>query len=51
MTPKKPIKPVIVAGAVLILTFGAGFVTGGIQKNYQPEDCNSTLREQSAPTE
>ena len=46
MAPKKPIKPVIVAAAVLILTFGAGFVTGGIQKTYQPEDCNNTLREQ-----
>ncbi len=45
--PQKPIKQIIVACAVLILTFLTGFVTGGIQKTYQPEDCNNTLREKS----
>jgi hypothetical protein len=45
--PQKPVKQIIVACAVLILTFLIGFVTGGIQKTYQPEDCNNTLREES----
>jgi hypothetical protein len=45
--PQKPVKQIIVACAVLILTFLTGFVTGGIQKTYQPEDCNNTLREKS----
>lgn len=45
--PQKPVKQIVVACAVLILTFLTGFVTGGIQKTYQPEDCNKTLREQS----
>lgn len=46
MNQKKSITPVIVAGAVLILTFLVGFVTGGIQKTYDPEDCNNTIKEQ-----
>lgn len=49
MTSQKSLKPVIVATAVLILTFMAGFVTGGIQKTYNPEDCNSTIDERNNP--
>lgn len=46
MYQKKSLKPIIVAGGVLILTFLIGFVTGGIQKTYDPEDCNNTIKEQ-----
>lgn len=46
MYQKNSMKPIIVAGAVLILTFLTGFVTGGIQKAYEPEDCNNTIKEQ-----
>ncbi|MEN0036704.1 MAG: hypothetical protein AAGC78_06535 [Cellvibrio sp.] len=46
MNQKRSIKPIVVSGAVLILTFLIGFVTGGIQKTYDPEDCNNTINEQ-----
>lgn len=41
------IKKIVVYSATLILTFLCGFVTGGIQKVYKPEDCNSAIREES----
>ena len=45
--PTKPFHQMLVASAVLILTFFAGFVTGGVQKTYDPETCNNALREES----
>jgi len=47
MSPKSPVQKIIIYSATLILTFLVGFVTGGIQKTYDPEDCNNTLRESS----
>ena len=47
MSPKSPVQKIIIYSATLILTFLVGFVTGGIQKTYDPEDCNNTLREGS----
>jgi hypothetical protein len=47
MPQKTPLQKMVIYGAVLILTFLTGFVTGGIQKTYDPEDCNNTIREGS----
>lgn len=47
MPTQKPVKKLVVTAGVLILTFLVGFVSGGIQKTYDPEDCNNTLREGS----
>lgn len=47
MSPKSPVQKIIIYSATLILTFLVGFVTGGIQKTYDPEGCNNTLREGS----
>lgn len=46
MQPNRPLRSVIVASAVLILTFATGFVTGGIQHTYEPEDCNRAIEKQ-----
>ncbi len=40
-------KRIIAYCAVLILTFLVGFVTGGIQKTYDPEGCNNAIKEGS----
>ncbi|WP_160280176.1 hypothetical protein [Cellvibrio mixtus] len=47
MSLHTPGKRIIVSCAVLILTFLIGFVAGGIQKTYDPEDCNNTIKEGS----
>lgn len=47
MSPKSPIQKIIIYSSTLMLTFLVGFVVGGIQKTYDPEDCNNTLREGS----
>lgn len=47
MPYRKPLKQILVSCAVLILTFLTGFVTGGIQKTYDPQDCNRSVQEKT----
>lgn len=51
MSLQTPVKKIIVYSAVIILTFLCGFVTGGIQKVYSPEDCNNAIQEESGAPE
>lgn len=49
MSFNKPLRQIIIASAVIIFTFMMGFVTGGIHKVYNPDDCIKAPEQSGSP--